>query len=146
MILLSRCNYANHVAFFHIRRCLWQHKGNTGSRWLGRGLLHKLAGNQLWTRAGTSNYTPQYIWDIITCTCPRYLLLALVHNYTTNKLGLIQNTEAILPKKSHWAGKIVLRLPYLNNGYSCAVGISKWAVRCLTLVSYHIHILYISVH
>ena len=27
-------------------------------------------------RAGTSNYTPQIIWDLITCPCPWYLHLA----------------------------------------------------------------------
>ena len=26
--------------------------------------------------AGTSNYIPQYLWDIVTCPCPPYLLLA----------------------------------------------------------------------
>ena len=25
--------------------------------------------------AGTSNYIPQYLWDVITCLCPWYLLL-----------------------------------------------------------------------
>ena len=24
------------------------------------------------SRAGTSNYIPQYLWDVITCPCPRY--------------------------------------------------------------------------
>ena len=28
------------------------------------------------SRAGTSIYFPQYLWDVITCPCPRYLLLA----------------------------------------------------------------------
>ena len=28
------------------------------------------------SRAGTSNYIPQFLWDIITWPCPRYLLLA----------------------------------------------------------------------
>ena len=27
-------------------------------------------------RAWTSNYIPQYLWDVITCPCPWYLLLA----------------------------------------------------------------------
>ena len=26
------------------------------------------------SRAGTSNYTLQYLWDVITCPCPWYLL------------------------------------------------------------------------
>ena len=28
------------------------------------------------SRAETSNYIPQYLWDVITCPCPRYPLLA----------------------------------------------------------------------
>ena len=32
--------------------------------------------------AETSNYIPQYLWDVITCPCPRYLLLA--HKSTTD--------------------------------------------------------------
>ena len=28
------------------------------------------------SRVGTSNYIPQYLWDVITCPCPWYLLLA----------------------------------------------------------------------
>ena len=27
------------------------------------------------SRARTSNYIPQYLWDVITCCCPWYLLL-----------------------------------------------------------------------
>ena len=30
---------------------------------------------QVW-RAGTVSYIPQYLWDVITCPCPWYLLLA----------------------------------------------------------------------
>ena len=32
------------------------------------------------SRAGTSNYIPQYLWDVITSPCPGYFLLA--HKYT----------------------------------------------------------------
>ena len=28
------------------------------------------------SRAGTSNYIPGILWDVITCPCPWYLLLA----------------------------------------------------------------------
>ena len=28
------------------------------------------------SRAGTSNYIPHYLWDVITCPCPWYMLLA----------------------------------------------------------------------
>ena len=27
-------------------------------------------------KAGTSNYIPQYLWDVITCPCPWFLVLA----------------------------------------------------------------------
>ena len=33
------------------------------------------------SRAGTSNYTPQYLWDVNTCLCPLYLLLAFMFLY-----------------------------------------------------------------
>ena len=33
------------------------------------------------SRAGTSNYIPQYLWDVITCPCPWYLLLAQHSSY-----------------------------------------------------------------
>ena len=32
------------------------------------------------SRAGTSNHIPQILWDVITCPCPWYLLLA--HKFT----------------------------------------------------------------
>ena len=28
------------------------------------------------SRAGSSNYIPRYLWDVITCACPRYPILA----------------------------------------------------------------------
>ena len=44
-----------------------------------------LSGHQIWglvcrkhmRRAGTSNYTPQYLWGVITWPCTWYLLLAI---------------------------------------------------------------------
>ena len=50
--------------------------------WDGVGTQHYEQGiqynghEQQVTRAGTSNYIPQYLWDVITCPCPWYLLLA----------------------------------------------------------------------
>ena len=32
------------------------------------------------SRTGTSNYIPQYLWDVITCPCPWYLPL-VQHSY-----------------------------------------------------------------
>ena len=36
------------------------------------------------SRAGTSNYIPQILWDVITCPCPWYLLLAQHSSYFLN--------------------------------------------------------------
>ena len=36
--------------------------------------------NQVW-RAGTSNYIQQYLWDVITCLCLLYALLAHIFSY-----------------------------------------------------------------
>ena len=33
------------------------------------------------SRVGTSNYIPQILWDVITCPCPWYLLLAHKSSY-----------------------------------------------------------------
>ena len=33
------------------------------------------------SRAGTSNYIPQILWDVITCPCPWYLPLAHTSSY-----------------------------------------------------------------
>ena len=33
------------------------------------------------SRAGTSNYIPQYLWDVITCPCSWHLLLAPKPSY-----------------------------------------------------------------
>ena len=39
-----------------------------------------LCQKQVW-RAGTSNYIPQILWDVITCSWPSYLLLAQHSSY-----------------------------------------------------------------
>ena len=33
------------------------------------------------SRAGTSNYIPQILWDVITCPCPWYLILVHQSSY-----------------------------------------------------------------
>ena len=38
------------------------------------------------SRAGTNNYIPQILWDVITCPCPWYLLLAHKSSYTLTLL------------------------------------------------------------
>ena len=35
----------------------------------------RLVCQQQISRAGTSNYIPQYLWNVITCPCPWYLIL-----------------------------------------------------------------------
>ena len=51
---------------------------DAGVPWLVVFLIEGMSQKQV-SRAGTSNYIPQYLWDIITCPCPWYLLLA--HNF-----------------------------------------------------------------
>ena len=48
---------------------LWNSLGTWGNMW---GVLCQ---KQV-SRAGTINYIPQYLWDVITCPCAWYLLLA----------------------------------------------------------------------
>ena len=43
--------------------------------------IWRLAWQKQVARAGTSNYIPQYLWDVITCPCPRYLLLVHMSSY-----------------------------------------------------------------
>ena len=41
------------------------------------------------SRAGTSNYIPQIMWDVITCPCSWYLLLAHQSSYLwTNRVSI----------------------------------------------------------
>ena len=51
------------------RICLNKSHGSTKNNWhWGLGCQkHE-------SRTGTSNYIPQYLWDVITCPCPWYLL------------------------------------------------------------------------
>ena len=41
------------------------------------------------SRAGTSNYIPQYLWDVITCSCPWHLLQANNSTYLTKKMSQV---------------------------------------------------------
>ena len=50
-------------------------------------------------RAGTSNYIPQILWDVITCPCPWYLLLAQHSTYETQTLSSLY----LLISKQCWA-------------------------------------------
>ena len=42
------------------------------------------------SRAGTSNYILQDLWDVITCRCPWYLLLVQHSSYGLNAMELLQ--------------------------------------------------------
>ena len=69
------------------------------------------------SRAGTSNYTPQMLWDVITCPCPWYLRLApspqLHHLHLTKTtfaikastvyltLTILLITDLLLPNPNH---------------------------------------------
>ena len=50
------------------------------SIWSNRGVLCQ---KQV-SRAGTSNYIPQNLWDVITCRCPWYLVLLAQNSLTDN--------------------------------------------------------------
>ena len=58
------------------------------SRWtLVHNIFRVLYQKQV-SRAWTSNYIPQYLWDVITCPCPWYLLLAQHSSYTRHTVHL----------------------------------------------------------
>ena len=44
--------------------------------WLFNVWFEDLSARSRYQRAETSNYMPQNLWDVITCPCPIYLLLA----------------------------------------------------------------------
>ena len=41
----------------------------------------KIVAPEISTKAGSKNYIPLYLWDVITCPCPWYLPLALKFSY-----------------------------------------------------------------
>ena len=45
------------------------------------------------SRAGTSNYIPQILWDVITCPCPWYLLLPHTSSYIDLNFYTIQRRQ-----------------------------------------------------
>ena len=49
---------------------------STSGFWLAMAYIWEHLCQKQVSRAGTSNYIPQYLWDVITCPCPWYLLLA----------------------------------------------------------------------
>ena len=50
------------------------------------------------SRTNTSNYTPQYLWDIINCPCPWHLLLthkSSFQNMYCNYIGIVSVFSAL---------------------------------------------------
>ena len=56
------------------------------SRWVSKKMLWGLVCQMQVSRAGTSNYITQYLWDVITCPCPWYLHLAQHSWYTLKRV------------------------------------------------------------
>ena len=56
-------------------------------------------------KAGTSNYIPQYLWDVITCPCPWYLLL----------------TQHSCHGHCYWEGKIKIRFHVFSFKIMCSI-------------------------
>ena len=52
------------------------------------------------SRAGTSNYIPQYLWDVITCPCAWYMLLAQHSWFDCLQPSLLQNSSLPSPQSS----------------------------------------------
>ena len=52
-------------------------------------------------RAGTRDYIPQYLWKVITCTCPRYLLLAHTPSYSSSSSDFIDTLRSNLTYESY---------------------------------------------
>ena len=48
------------------------------------------------SRAGTSNYTPQYLWDVITCPFPWYPLLV---QHSSNPADTLRNNDVAIASK-----------------------------------------------
>ena len=58
-------------------------------------------------RANTSNYIPQIVWDVITCSCHSYLLLAHNSSYMLSNYCFQQNFTSA--KVSQWHFNGILR-------------------------------------
>ena len=65
------------------------------------------------SRAGTSNYIPQILWDVVTCSCPWYLLLG--HRSLTDKTTT---------KNDHKTACIFYGIYFINNNVKYQSGTS----------------------
>ena len=67
------------------------------------------------SRAGTSNYIPQILWDVISCFCPWYLILAQ-HSSIASVCG---SNLCYIPWWRHYMVFMVSLYALLNKGSSC---------------------------
>ena len=89
------------------------------------------------SRAGTSNYIPQILWDVITSPCPWYLLLA--HKYSIDKRSALHGGREYKLKNtpSRWFemfeqhSMIHVECFLLTRPFLCSTG----AKRCLCVCS-----------
>ena len=67
-------------------------------------------------RAGTSNYIPQILWDVMTCPCPWYLRLA--HKSSTSLLQVPNRVCHLTADEMVWYPHTLLTSLLLNERYS----------------------------
>ena len=63
-------------------------------------------------RTGAGNYISRYLWDVITCACPWYLLLAHKSSYIHNRFDCITLKQV---------AKDIVMLIHFPDNPSCAV-------------------------
>ena len=73
------CRKRFHIMTSPLAKCVFVHlafgqNDHTFSSWHFYPIWRLVCQKQV-SRAGTSNYIPQHLWDVITCLCPWYLLL-----------------------------------------------------------------------
>ena len=79
------------------------------------------------SRTGTSNYTPQILWDVITCPCPWYLLLTQYSSYDT---------------WNHYTKRwIYIRTSYYMVYYNTILH-STWNLKCCIWIRFQAHMEY----
>ena len=89
-ILARYCIFVTRYWIFRGNKNVWRYRKvrllrhireKRGGYFTPMGLLPHVA----LSRAGISNYIPQYLWDVITCPCPWYLLLVRKSSYMFNR-------------------------------------------------------------
>ena len=64
--------------------------------------------------AGTSNYAPQYLWDVITCPCPWYLLPASCTTHLNSYSIAVEKRTWCILWRWHWKANIQFICQYLS--------------------------------